>query len=117
MGDIADFINNDYDMGPDDPGYESYEPGYEPGAGTYTINKTSKPDPDFYYQEFKGLFKIIEIEHETPKAFLFHTEKGNFWCPKKLVRIKDIKNIFSWKIWKNIEYKFIPNETSKENDQ
>jgi hypothetical protein len=110
MGDIADHISKDnYDYGPNDY-HEEYSPGIEPGSGTYVIKPKSKPDPEFYYQEFKGLFKIIEIEHETDKAFLFYTEKGNFWAPKKLIKIKDVKNIFSWKIWKNFTYTFKPRE-------
>ena len=100
----------DYSNNHDDYNYKNYEPGFEPGAGTYTVHTKSKPDPDFYHQKFKDLFKTIEVEHETSKAFLFYTEKGNFWCPKKMVRIKDVKDIYSWKIWKSFEYKFLPND-------
>jgi hypothetical protein len=116
MGDMADHISyNDYDYGPErleSEGYEpeSYEPGIEPGAGTYTIKKKTKSDPDFYHIEFRKLFKIIEVEHETEKAFLFYSDKGSFWCAKKLVRIKDIKDILSWKIWNQFEYKFKSND-------
>lgn len=122
MGEMTDHVNN-YDsnfyvdgevpMGENAEYYqedqfeaETYEPGHEPGAGTYTVKSKSKPNPDFYHEPFSEKFKTIEIEHETEKAFLFYTENGSFWCPKKMVRIKDIKDIYSWKIWKGFDYKF-----------
>ena len=120
MGEIADYIiNNDYDFGPENPesngyGQEYYEPGIEPGAGTYTVKNKTKSDPDFYHTEFRKLFKIIEIEHETEKAFLFYSNKGSFWCAKRLVRIKDVKDILSWKIWNQFDFKFKPNDICKE---
>ncbi len=73
-----------------------------------TSRPRSKPDPDFYHQPFSELFKTIAVEHETEKAILFYTNKGSFWCPKKMVRIKDKKDIMTWKIWKSFEYKFLP---------
>lgn len=117
MGDMADHISN-YDYGNYDYDHEpeGYEPGIEPGSGTYTVKSKSKSDPEFYYQEFREVFKTIEIEHETEKAFLFYTEKGSFWCPKKLVKIKDIKNIFTWKIWKSMKYDFKPNDLTIKKD-
>ena len=110
---------NNYDFGPiglESEGYgpEAYKPGINPGSGTYTVNKKTKPDPDFYHIEFRKLFKVIEIAHETEQAFLFYSDKGNFWCAKRLVRIKDVKNILSWKIWNQFNFKFLPNDIHKE---
>ena len=46
-------------------------------------------DELFYHKRYKKIKRI----HETDKAVLFEGKKGQFWCPKKLIKY----DIYIWK--------------------
>ena len=76
--------------------------GYE--EGKYHINEFYEYDPNFYYNRIR--FTIV---HETKKAYLFEVSKGQFWCPKSLLRNVKIKNNdLRGLLWNGFDAKFIP---------
>jgi len=88
MGDIAEMCL-DYSGS----GWEESWHGQD-GPSSSNIN-TFEKDELFYHRQYKH----IEILHETDSAYLFKHKKGDFWCPKKLVKFRDGK-IYIWKKFK-----------------
>jgi len=64
----------------------------------------------YYHINLSENFKVEAIEHETEKSYLFKGPGYKFWCPKKLIRTMDKKDITKWLVWNKFEANFIEDE-------
>lgn len=87
---------------------DSWGCDYDSSGKVYTFTM----DRDYYHHGVK--FKLI---HETEKAYLLESRKGQFLCPKTLFRHARVREGYiAGKLWTDFNPKYLKKETFDEFD-